>query len=69
MPGSRNDWNDRSPNVYIELKQGASSAEAEGQLRQIDKKYVPEWYDDLAKKGLKADQSGRCYSDPFTATE
>ena len=26
--------------------------------RQIDKKYVPQWYDDLAKKGLKADQSG-----------
>ena len=55
---SRNDWNDRSPNVYIELKQGATPREAEGQLRQIDKKYVPEWYDDLAKKGLKADQSG-----------
>ena len=56
--GSRNNWNDRSPNVYIELKKGASSAEAEGQLKQIDKKYVPEWYDDLAKKGLKADQFG-----------
>jgi ABC-type antimicrobial peptide transport system permease subunit len=57
-PGSRNNWNDRSPNVYIELKKGATSMEAEGQLRQIDRKYVPEWYDDLAKKGLKADQSG-----------
>jgi hypothetical protein len=29
MPVSRNDWNDRSPNVYIELKQGASATEAE----------------------------------------
>ena len=56
--GSRNDWNNRSPNVYIELKKGVTSAEAEGQLKQIDKKYVPEWYDDLAKKGLKADQFG-----------
>jgi putative ABC transport system permease protein len=56
--GSRNDWNNRSPGVYIELKPGATSLEAEAQLRQIDKKYVPEWYDDPAKKGLKADQLG-----------
>ena len=56
--GSRNDWNNRSPNIYIELKQGATPLEAETQLRQIDKKYVPEWYEDLAKKGLKADQLG-----------
>jgi putative ABC transport system permease protein len=56
--GNRNDWNDRSPNMYIELKQGATPLEAEAQLRQIDKKYVPEWYEDLAKKGLKADQRG-----------
>jgi len=56
--GSRNNWNDRSPSVYIELKQGATPLEAEAQLRQIDKKYVPEWYEDLAKKGLKADQHG-----------
>jgi putative ABC transport system permease protein len=56
--GSRNDWNDRSPGVYIELKQGATSVEAEAQLRQIDRKYVPEWYDNQAKKGLKADQLG-----------
>ena len=55
---SRNDWNDRSPYVYVELKQGAEPLEAERQLRLIDKKYVPEWYDDLAKKDLKPDQSG-----------
>ena len=56
--GSRNDWNDRSPGIYVELKQGETSEEAEKELRLIDKKHVPEWYDDLAKKGLKADQQG-----------
>src|ERR1700733_11014454 len=56
--GSRNDWNNSSPGIYIELKQSATALEAETQLRHIDKKYVPEWYDDLAKKGLKADQRG-----------
>lgn len=55
---SRNDWNDRSPNVYVELKKGAGLQEAEGQIRLADKKYFPEWHDDLAKKGLKPDQLG-----------
>jgi ABC-type antimicrobial peptide transport system permease subunit len=54
----RNDWNDRSPYIYVELKQGATPQEAEGQIRMIDKKYVPEWYDDLAKKDLKPDRPG-----------
>ena len=48
---NRNNWNDRAPGVYVELKEGATRAEAEAQLRQIDKKYVPEWYEDLVKKG------------------
>jgi len=55
---NRNNWNDRAPGVYVELKEGATRAEAEALLRQIDKKYVPEWYEDLVKKGLKADQYG-----------
>ncbi len=55
---SRNDWNNSSPGMYIELKPGATALEAQAQLRYINRKYVPEWFEDLAKKGLKADQTG-----------
>jgi ABC-type antimicrobial peptide transport system permease subunit len=60
--GSRNDWNNRSAYVYIELKQGATQQEAEGQLRMIDKKYTPETYEDLAKKGAKPDRYGDIFA-------
>jgi putative ABC transport system permease protein len=60
--GSQNDWSNRSPYVYIELKQGATRQEAEGQLKVIDKKYVPGWFDDLAKKRAKPDQYGDIFA-------
>ncbi len=54
----RLNWGDRSPSMYIQLKEGVSRREAEAQLRQIDKKYVPDWYTDMAKKGARPDAFG-----------
>ena len=54
----KNDWGDRAPSMYIELKEGTTLQQAETQLKQIDKKYVPDWYADMAKKGAKPDKFG-----------
>jgi len=43
---NKNNWVNRSHFVYIELKEGATPRQAEMQLREIDKKHVPDWYAD-----------------------
>lgn len=53
---NKTDWNNRMSRVYIQLKEGATPRQAEMQLRQIDKKYVPDWYTDIARKESKTDQ-------------
>ena len=55
-------WGDRSPSMYIQLKEGATSRQAEMQLKTIDKKYVPDWYTDMAKKGARPDQYGDLFA-------
>ena len=54
----RHSWDDREAYLYVELKEGATQRQAELQLKETDKKYVPEWYTDMVKKGAKADQYG-----------
>ena len=53
---NKNNWDNRSNRVYIQLKEGATPRQAEMQLRQIDKKYVPDWYTGVAKKETKTEQ-------------
>jgi putative ABC transport system permease protein len=60
--GSRNDWGDRAPYVYVELKEGATPHQAESELRTIDKKYVPDWYTELSKKGAQPDRFGDIFA-------
>lgn len=51
-------WGDRAPFMYLQLKEGATRQQAENQLKEIDKKYVPDWYTDMAKNGAKPDKYG-----------
>jgi putative ABC transport system permease protein len=39
-------WSDRAPGMYVELKEGVSPGTAEAQLKTLDAKYVPEWFND-----------------------
>jgi putative ABC transport system permease protein len=55
-------WGDRSPYMYVELRDGASARQAEAQLSQLDKKYVPGWYSDMIKKGAKPDKNGDLFA-------
>jgi putative ABC transport system permease protein len=59
---NRNDWGDRSPYMYVELKEGTTRQQAEGELRAIDKKYVPDWYIELTKKGARPDRFGDIFA-------
>ena len=53
-----NNWGDRSHVMYVELKEGATQQQAEMQFKEIDIKYVPDWYIDMATKGAKPDKFG-----------
>jgi ABC-type antimicrobial peptide transport system permease subunit len=54
----RDHWDDNFCYLYIELKEGASQRQAEGQLRDVDHKHVPTRYADLQQKGAKPDALG-----------
>jgi putative ABC transport system permease protein len=54
----KNNWGDRSPLMFLELKDGVTQLQVENQLKAVDKKYVPDWYTDMIKKGAKPDSRG-----------
>lgn len=58
----KNDWTNQSHVVYVQLKEGATQRQAEMQLKEIDKRYLPDWYADLAKKGAKPDDRGDIFA-------
>jgi putative ABC transport system permease protein len=41
-----NNWQDRAPYVYVELKENATQQQAEQELKAIDRKYMPGWFTD-----------------------
>ncbi|HEY6900278.1 MAG TPA: ABC transporter permease, partial [Puia sp.] len=55
-------WDSYRLALYIELKPGATREEAERQLKNIDHRYQPDIYRDLAAKGAKPDRSGDLYA-------
>jgi ABC-type antimicrobial peptide transport system permease subunit len=59
---NKNNWENSSHNVYIQLKENASQAQAEAQLKQINQKYVPGWYTDLVADGAKPDKRGDVFA-------
>jgi putative ABC transport system permease protein len=58
----KTNWGDRAPYMYVELKEGETRHQAEMQLKAIDKKYVPDWYIDMAKKGARPDKFGDLFA-------
>ena len=58
----KNNWADRAPYLYVQLKENATQRQAEIQLKETDKKYVPDWYTDMAKKGAKPDRVGDLFA-------
>jgi putative ABC transport system permease protein len=55
---AKNDWDNQHHPVYVMLKEGATPQQAEEQLRAINQKYVPYWYDNLKKEGAIPDKQG-----------
>jgi putative ABC transport system permease protein len=58
----KSDWSDRAPFMYVQLKEGATRQQTEAQLKELDKKYVPDWYIAMAKKGAKKDKYGDLFA-------
>ena len=55
-------WDHQHHPVFIQLKEGATQLQAENQIREINKRYLAEWYDDLKKEGAKPDKSGDVFA-------
>lgn len=55
-------WFNHSHVVYVQLKDGFTQSQVERQLKEIDKKYLPDVSGDLVKKGAKPDQYGDVFA-------
>ncbi|ULQ51805.1 ABC transporter permease [Flavihumibacter fluvii] len=55
---NKNRWDNQHHPVYVQLKEGATQAQAEAQLKQVNQKYLPEWYTEMKKNGGIPDQQG-----------
>ena len=58
----RNQWNAQSHGVFVQLLPGATAKQAEAELRIVDKRHVPAWYDDLKKEGARPDKFGDVFA-------
>jgi putative ABC transport system permease protein len=58
----KNDWNNQHHSVFVLLKPGFSQKQAEDQLRQINKKYLADWYESLQKEGEQPDKRGDVFA-------
>jgi putative ABC transport system permease protein len=58
----KNDWNNQHHSVFVLLKPGFSQRQAEDQLRQINRKYLADWYESLQKEGEKPDRRGDVFA-------
>ncbi|MHA4811699.1 ABC transporter permease [Flavitalea flava] len=59
---SNTDWNNSSHLVYVQLKDGSTRKQAEDQLKEINKRYLAQWYTNLAKEGAKPDRRGDIFA-------
>jgi putative ABC transport system permease protein len=57
----KNNWDSRHHSVYVQLKEGISRQLAEKQLREINRKYLPNAYSDISS-GAVRDQQGDFFS-------
>jgi putative ABC transport system permease protein len=58
----KNNWNNQHHPVYFMLKDGATQAQAEMQIKEVNKKYVADWYVNLKKEGAKPDKRGDIFA-------
>jgi ABC-type antimicrobial peptide transport system permease subunit len=59
---NRNNLENSSHLVYVQLREGATQQQAEAELKSINKKYVPKWYTDLIANGAKPDKRGDVFA-------
>ncbi len=59
---NKNNWDNQSHHVYVQLKEGATQQQAEMQLKEVNKKHLPSWYTNLEKEGAKPDQRGDVFA-------
>jgi putative ABC transport system permease protein len=59
---NKNEWNYQHHPVYVQLKEGATQQQAENQLKEVNKKYLAEWYTSLQKEGAKPDKRGDVFA-------
>jgi putative ABC transport system permease protein len=59
---NKNEWNNQNHPVYIQLKDGATQAQAEMQIKEINKKYQADTYSSLQKEGVKPDKRGDIFA-------
>jgi putative ABC transport system permease protein len=59
---NKNSWSNQNHPVYVQLKPGTTAQQAEMQIRQVNKKYVPDWYLNLTNEGARADKNGDVFA-------
>ncbi len=59
---NKNNWNNQHHPVYIQLKDGATAMQAEMQIRQVNKKYLPDWYTNLTNEGARKDKNADVFA-------
>jgi putative ABC transport system permease protein len=59
---NKNNWENSSHPVYVQLKEGATQSQAESQLKQVNKRYVPGWYTELEANGARPDKRGDVFA-------
>lgn len=59
---SKNSWENSNHPVYVQLKEGFTKSQAELQLKQINKRYVPGVYTELEANGARPDKRGDVFA-------
>ncbi len=60
--GQSSNWNNQNHSLFVQLREDATQKEAERQIRDINKKYIADWYINLEKEGAKPDKSGDVFA-------
>lgn len=55
---NKNDWTNQNHPVFVQLKKDATAAQAEMQMRQVNKSFLPDWYSSLSTQGARPDKNG-----------
>jgi len=59
---NKSNWANQNHPVFVQLKKDATTAQAEMQIRQVNKEFLPDWYSNLTKEGARADKNGDVFA-------